>query len=479
MPSDKLNLLVLMGDDHAPYAFGAYGNTKAITPNLDKLAKSGVRFNRAFCNAPVCTASRQSLLTGRLPHSIGVTQLSSSLSEHTITIADVLKDQGYHTAAIGKMHFNSEITHGFERVISNREHNEHLKQHPPQPVPSNINILPPWRPFRDHARVWLNSMVLPFGSYKEDMVDTWLARQACDYLTEHKDKPFCLFASLNQPHSPFRFPIEYSGLYDPSTFEVPKKGPEDDWHIPDIFYDITEEETQGITAAYYTAVHFLDANLGMVLNALEVNGLAENTMVVYVGDHGYALGHHGRFEKHTLFEESVHSPLVFRIPGITQASTTVEHLTEFIDVFPTIIESIGAPVPNEVEGKSLIPVFKRGATSHREMVFSEYFENEEAMIRTERYKYIYGSGKRMRQDGYFSSRNPHQRYQLLYDLDTDPNEHHNIAHESQHADRIASFEAEMIKRFETTSPAASKMPNGLNVHEQFDFYLKAWDSFIL
>lgn len=479
MPNNKMNVLVLMGDDHAPYAYSAYGETRAKTPNLDKFVHSGVRFSHAFCNAPVCTATRQSLLTGRLPHSIRVTQLSSVLSDETTTIADVLKEQGYSTAAYGKMHFNSELTHGFDRILSNREHNEYLKQHPPKAVPSSIEVQPPWRPFRDHARVWLNSKCLPFGAYDNDIYDTWLAQQARDYLIKNKEKPFCLFASLNQPHSPFRFPIEYSGTYDPSTFDVPKKGPEDDWHIPDIFFDITDKEAQGITAAYYTAVAYLDKNIGIVLDTLEETGLHENTLVVYIGDHGYALGHHGRFEKHTLFEESIHSPLVFRVPGVTKAGAVAEQLTEFIDIFPTIMEAVGAPVPDEVEGKSLIPALKGDNTPHREMVFCGYFENEEVMIRTKRYKYIYGSGKRMRQDGYFSSRNPHRRYQLLYDLEADSNEHHNIAGKAEHVELIASFDAEMIRRFETTSPAKAKMPPGLSSHEQLDFYLKAWDSFIM
>lgn len=478
MTDKKMNVLVLMGDDHATHAYGAYGSSQAKTPNLDRLAESGIRFDNAFCNSPVCTATRQSLLTGRMPHSIGVTQLRSVLAEDTITIADVLKDQGYNTAAYGKMHFNSNLNHGFDQLIYNREHQQYLQQHPPKEVPSDIEVLPQWKPFNDHARIWLNSMNIPFGAYDEDMFGTWIAHQASDYITEHKDKPFCLFASFNQPHSPFRYPIEYSGMFDPSSFDIPKKGPEDDWHIPDIFYDLTEEEAQGITAAYYTATAFMDKNVGIVLDALEENGLSDNTVVVYLGDHGYALGHHGRFEKHTLFEESVHSPLVFRVPGVTKAGSSAKQLTEFIDIYPTILEALGIPVHDEVEGQSLLPVLQGDTTPHREMVFTEYFENEEAMIRTEKYKYIYGSGKRMRQDGYYSSRNPQRRTRLLYDLESDPNEHQNLADDPKHAELIAAFEDEIIRRFKDTSPATAKMPDGLGVPDQIDFYLKAWDQHI-
>jgi choline-sulfatase len=470
-----MNVLVLMGDDHAPHAYGAYGSANATTPNLDRLAESGIRFENAFCNAPVCTATRQSLLTGRMPHSIGVTQLSSVLKDETVTIADNLKERGYNTAAFGKMHFNSNLKHGFDRLLYHNEHQDYLKQHPPKNVPTDIEVLPQWKPFRDHARVWLNSMNIPFGAYDQDMYGTWIANQTREYLNEQKDKPFCLFTSFDQPHSPFRYPIEYSGMFDPESFDIPKKGPDDDWHIPDIFYDLTEKEAQGITAAYYTATAFMDKNMGIVLDALEENGLSDNTLVVYVGDHGYALGPLGRFEKHTMFEESVHSPLVFRVPGITEAGSTTSQLTEFIDIYPTIMEAVGAPIPDEVEGKSLLPILNGDTSPHREMVFSEYFENEEAMIRTTKYKYIYGSGKRMRQDGYLSSRNPQKRTRLLYDLETDPNEHHNLAGNTDYDTLINEFENEMIRRFQDTSPVAERMPDRLIVPDQIDFYLKAWD----
>ncbi|MCA9417312.1 MAG: sulfatase-like hydrolase/transferase, partial [Candidatus Omnitrophica bacterium] len=138
---DRPNVLVLIADDHAPYVYGAYGNDKAKTPNLDRLAEQGVRFTRAFVNAPFCTASRQSMLTGTLPHSNGVTRLTTPLSDDTITLAEVFKDQGYRTAAIGKMHFNSNLKHGFDLRLDHAEHRQYLKEHPPKPVPEGMEVL--------------------------------------------------------------------------------------------------------------------------------------------------------------------------------------------------------------------------------------------------------------------------------------------------------------------------------------------------
>src|SRR5439155_7932375 len=121
------NILWIIADDHVPYVMGAYGNKQVRTPNLDKLASQGMRFDRAFCNSPVCTASRQSFLTGRYPRTIGVTQLATALPESETTLAELLKDAGYDTAAIGKMHFNSNLRHGFDTRIDLTEHQKWLQ----------------------------------------------------------------------------------------------------------------------------------------------------------------------------------------------------------------------------------------------------------------------------------------------------------------------------------------------------------------
>ena len=309
------NILLIMSDDHAAYVSGTYGNRKARTPNIDRFARTGVRFNNAFVNCPMCTPSRQSLITGRLPHSIHVTQLRTALSDDTATLAEVLKAQGYDTAAFGKMHFNSSLMHGFDRRLDHKEHRESLKETPPRPLPPDTDVLPVWKPFRDPAEIWLNGMYDPFGAYDRDMAGTWFARQAQEYLRQERENPFFLVVSFYEPHSPFRFPVEYRDSFDPATFEVPEVLPQDEWQIPEIFRNLTEEQKQGITASYYTSTAYMDHNVGRVLDALDDAGLSDNTLVIYLGDHGYCLGHHGRFEKHTHFEEAVHAPLVMRLPN--------------------------------------------------------------------------------------------------------------------------------------------------------------------
>ncbi|MEW6236941.1 MAG: sulfatase-like hydrolase/transferase [Candidatus Omnitrophota bacterium] len=477
----KPNVLVLIGDDHASYVYGAYGNPKARTPNLDRLARSGVRFTNAFANCPMCTASRQSLLTGRLPHSIGVTQLQTALSDEPLTLAELLKEYGYDAACIGKMHFNNQLNdpplnHGFDTMIDIPDHNRYLKEHPAHPILKEFAVLPPWRPFQEPARIWLNGSYLPFGAYDEDMSGTWFARQAQDYLRSRKGKPFLLFASFYEPHSPYRFPIEYRNMFDPKTFEVPQPGPDDDWQIPEIFRDLTDSEKQRITASYYTSTAFLDKNIGLVLDALDESGLSDNTIVVYFGDHGYHLGHHGRFEKHSFYERAPKAPLVFRIPGITPQGEANDALVEFIDIFPTIAAACGAAPPKEVEGENLIPIMKGEKKELRWAVFSEYTENEEAMIRTHRYKLIYSSGKRERQDGYQTGRPAPQPMRLLFDLEKDPEEMTNLAAKEEYEPEVVKLEREMLRRLKETYPQQFKVPAGLGLEEALDWYLQPRDA---
>ncbi|MBI3737155.1 sulfatase-like hydrolase/transferase, partial [Candidatus Sumerlaeota bacterium] len=247
-PQRPPNILFIIGDDHAPYVFGAYGNAKARTPHLDQFASTALRFDRAYCNSPVCTASRQSFLTGRLPHSIGVTLLKTPLGEDPVTLAELLKPLGYATAACGKMHFNSEKRHGFEVIYDRSEPRAKL---PAVREDFPFKVQPPWKPFRDPADVWLNSACLPQGTHIEDMPGTMIAERAVDFMREHKDGPFLLFASFHEPHSPFYFPVEYRGMFKPEDFIPPEIGPEDADQIPAIFRGLTPEQKRGIIAAYY------------------------------------------------------------------------------------------------------------------------------------------------------------------------------------------------------------------------------------
>jgi arylsulfatase A-like enzyme len=469
------NILWICADDHAPYVMGAYGNRQVHTPNLDKLAAQGMRFDRAYCNSPVCTASRQSFLTGRYPRTIGVTQLRTPLSEREVTLAEVLKGAGYDTAAIGKMHFNSSLKHGFDLLIDLPQHREWLQSKGASPLLPGVAVQPPWRPFKDPARVWLNSACLPYAAVDADMDGTYFARQAAEFLRGRREKPFFLIVSFYQTHSPFHFPVEYRDRHQPGEFTVPKVGPEDDWQIPEIFRNLTDHEKQGIIAAYYTSSEFMDKNVGLVLEALEKSGHAQNTLVIYTGDHGYMLGQHGRFEKHCGYEPAVRSPLLLRFPGKVKPKQSTQALVEFIDIFPTVLDFTGVQVPTNVQGKTLMSLLSGKTQHHRDRVFIEYSENEEGYLVTDRWKFIYGTGKRQREDGYATGRPLSGRTIQLYDLKNDPDELTNLARRADHSALIADLTAQLAEDMKRTARQPEFLPKTDDAHAILEFCVQPRD----
>ncbi len=460
------NVLLIIADDHASHVCGAYGNKLVRTPNLDRLARQGMRFDRAFCNSPVCTASRQSFLTGRYPRTIGVTQLRTPLPDSEVTLAEMLGRAGYVTAAIGKMHFNSNLTHGFDVRLDVPDWRQWLKQKGAKAVPKDVAVLPVWRPFKDPARVWLNGSTLPLAA-DADMAGTYFARQAVKYLEEGRKRPFFLVVSFTEPHSPFHFPIEFRGRHNPEAFPVPKVGPEDAWQVPAIFRNLTDREKQGIAAAYYTSVEFMDRNVGAVLDAVRRLGLEEDTLIIYIGDHGYLLGHHGRFEKHCLFNEAVLAPLLVRVPGrhssVPPRGRSTEAMVEFIDLVPTVLGYCKQPVPKTVQGLSLKPLLDGAAVRHRDEVFVEYAENEEALVRTDRWHFIYGTGKRERQDGYATGLPLPGRTVLLYDVEKDPGQTTNLARRPEYAEVVAELTRRLADHLRRTARQPELIPHG-DVH---------------
>jgi arylsulfatase A-like enzyme len=476
----KPNLLYILADDHAGYVLGADGNKRASTPNLDKLASEGTRFARNYCNSPVCTPSRQSFFTGQLPHSSGVTVLSTPLSDEKPTIAKQLAGSGYKTAVYGKMHFNTPGKpglHGFDLActedVTAREWRAQVGPWPDYP---NIPTKPKqWRPFKDRARIWLNADKLPFDRDYESMEGTWIARKAVNYIREHKDTPFALWVSFKSPHSPFDFPTDDRNNYDPKNFPLPKVGPNDLEQIPLIFRDLTDEDKQGIIASYYTSVSFMDRNVGEVLAALKGQNLEKDTLVIYMADHGYSLGQHGRFEKHVCYEPALRVPLIFRWPGHVRAGGVVNDFTQSVDVPSTLLEMLGAEPFQVTHGQSLVNYLKTGKHSTpRKSIFSEYLENEEACIKNDHWKFIRCSGRRVRRDGYITADPIPGPYVRLFNQQTDPEEFDDVSHE--YPEIVEQLSIEMLGVFRSTHPEAKSEPAGLKTGEAIDWYLRPRDA---
>ncbi len=453
------NVLILCADDHAAYVTGIEDHSHVRTPRLDEFFRQGTRFTRAYCNSPVCTASRQSFLTGRCPRSIGVTELSTPLPDSTVTLAEMLAPLGYRTAAIGKMHFNSHLSHGFELRLDMPKHARELSTDKQPPPP--CDVLPAWKPFADPARVWLNAAGLPLD-WQSRMAGTWFVDQAIEFLRQHQAGPFFLMVSLTEPHSPFHFPIEFRARHDSAGFEVPGLVPTDEEQVPAIFRDLTATDMQGICASYATSVEFVDHNVGRILDALTDLALDQNTLVIYLSDHGYMLGQHGRFEKHCCFEEAIRVPFAWRLPGSIDSGQTSDALVELVDLVPTILELVGAPRPAELDGLSLANVLTGRAELPREHVFVEYAPNDEAAALTLDWKLIYQRQRRRRTDGYDSGQAlDGPRYQL-YQRSADPHELTNLAddlaHQQQFDDLKTALEDHLL-RTARIKPALSATAN--------------------
>ena len=475
----KTNFLFIIADDHAGYVLGCDGNKLAETPNLDRLASEGARFARHHCNQPVCTPSRQSLLTGQMPSMAGVTVLKTALDAAKPTLAKQFQKAGYRTAVFGKMHFNVPSKpglHGFDTMMTEQDINREWRKQPvSKPVKESAANKPPWQPFKDPSRIWLNADSKPFPRYYEDMRGTFTARQAQEYLQEKSDKPFALWVSFPEPHSPFDFPIDWASKYPKSAFTAPRIGPEDAWQIPLIFRDLSNEDRQGIIASYYTSVNYLDRNIGAVLNTLREQGLEQNTCVVYLADHGYMLGHHGRIEKHCCYDQALRVPLIIRWPGRIKKGITVNSFTEHIDVAPTIVDLLELEKLPIQHGQSLRPYLEGSKpAAERNHIFSQYLENEEACVRTDRWKFIQCSGQRKRTDGYETDKPAPGRYIRLYDLKADPGEFTDVA--AKHPAVVDTMRGLILSRYRATHPEAALEPKGLAASDAVDFYLRPRDA---
>jgi arylsulfatase A-like enzyme len=471
------NFLFILADDHAGYVLGADGNPQARTPNLDRFASEGTRFAMHHCNSPVCTPSRQSFFTGQMPHMAGVTRLPTPLSDDKPTLARQFKTAGYSTAVFGKMHFNQPGKpglHGFDIAQTEQEVTRAWnRETKPRPAPEGMATKPQWRPFKDPARIWLNADKLPYPRYESDMRSLYQFRLAEQFLEAHRTQPFAMWMSFMEPHSPYDFPIEDRERFDPATFTPPRVGPQDGGQIPLIFRDLSDADKRGIISSYYTSVSYLDRNVGRVLETLRRLNLDEDTMVVYMADHGYCLGHHGRFEKHCGYDAALRVPLLMRWPGKIRQGV-VKDFTEHVDVPATIVDLMGIDRLPVQHGQSLRPYLERGnSAAPRNYIFSEYLENEEVFVRTAEWKLIFCSGKRKRTDGYETDHPTPGRYVRLFDLQKDPGEFSNVA--TKNAATVAKLEKVMLERFRSTHPEAAQEPARLTTEEAIEWYVRPRD----
>jgi arylsulfatase A-like enzyme len=307
----------------------------------------------------------------------------------------------------------------------------------------------------------MNSRNLPHPIQDEFSQGTFFANEAARFISENTDKPFILWTAFHQPHHPYYYPVEFSGKYKAEDMPLPQGSMEDNRWVPEKFRNLTAEQRKGIIAAYYTSTEYMDKNVGIVLDAIKSNGLEDNTLVIYISDNGYLLNEHKRFEKHTMWEEAVRQPMVIKVPESKDRGIKKNALVEYIDIVPTIVAWTGLKPMEGPQGKSFLPISEGGTDSHKEFAFSEYLEDNLAMVSDSKWKYMFTTGSRELGIGYATGFGPSGIVHRLYDLENDPSESHDVSKNPSNAEVLERMQKQMLQRFMETHPDAAKCPEGL------------------
>ncbi|GIN56432.1 sulfatase [Lederbergia ruris] len=391
----KPNILLIQTDQQSAETLEMYGNPIVKTPNLKGLAEEGVLFENAFCNYPACVPSRSSMMSGRYASTIRSHANHMLLNPLEDSLPKLLKDNGYQTALIGKNHVfmdgnqvnfyskgeeKPDVLHDAFDYVKEGRHGHLVDGYREDP---KVQQAHQWA--QDHC--W-NS---PLGhganpaSYK-DCGTQLLGNAAIEYLDHNRqsDQPFFMWLSFPDPHTPYQVPEPYASMYNLEDIPLP---PKDDLqnkperqrvaHIMDAMDKTDDDLIRSVKAIHYGMISFIDDNVGRVLKKLEELGLRENTVILFTSDHGDSMGAHGLIQKHNAFYDSmIKVPLIVSWPEVIQ-SKTCNHLTELVDILPTILELSEIDVPQGVQGKSFTPYLLDQTYIPREFVVIESGESGE------------------------------------------------------------------------------------------------------
>ena len=441
----KPNFLFIQADQLAASALAAYGNTVSKTPHIDRLADQGVVFENAFCNYPLCGPSRLSMMSGLLPSKAGAYDNGAEFAASLPTFAHYLRLLGYQTCLAGKMHFiGPDQLHGFEQRLTTDIY------------PSDFNWTANWDAPADGsdgtrllAAAGEVNGVKQAGIYErtvqldyDDEVAFVANRKLHDLARSEDERPFCLFVSFTHPHDPFAMAQHYWDRYDHHEIDMPTIGrlPREELdphsqrlhdHIGVMEADLTEEEIRIARHGYYSAISYIDDQVGQLINTLERTGFRENTVVIFLSDHGEALGERGLWFKRSFFDCALQIPLIVSAPWLFGNGRCSENIS-LVDLFPSVID-IADPkhglemVVTGMDGRSFRPFLYDPTIKQQEPIFAEMMGDAlispAIAIIEGRFKFIYCES------------DPPQ----LYDRVTDQYEQHNLADVPAHANTVAHF----------------------------------------
>ena len=470
---ERPNIIFIMSDDHAAQAISCYGSRMNKTPNIDRIAKEGMRFDNCFCTNSICTPSRAVILTGKYSHKNGVKTLDDEFDGGQVTFPKLLQKAGYYTGVVGKWHLKTEPT-GFDYYNVLPGQGLYFN-----PVFSESGM-PWWNNEEDDPEV--EGLALKrYKGYVTDMITDL----ALDFLKKRpKDKPFCLLYQHKAPHDMWEYDQKHAHLYEDTDIPEPdnlfddysnrgeaikrttqKIGMEETLFLHETqgdqfsgvgrkLEDLPEKEKKKQTyqcfiKAFLRCVASIDDNIGRVLDYLDESGLAENTIVIYTADQGFFLGEHGLFDKRFMYEESLRMPLVVRYPKGIKAGSVNDDIALNVDFAETFLDYAGISIPEEMQGRSLRPLLEgEGPEDWRESMYYRYWMHLPHFrvaahfgVRTKRYKLIYYYGLPLDATGARPEPTPPEWE--LFDLEKDPKEMKNVYDDPVYAGVVKKLKKEL------------------------------------
>ncbi len=453
--TDRPNLLFIMSDDHAAHAISAYGSRINETPHLDRIARNGMRFDSAFCTNSICTPSRAAILTGTYNHVNKATTLDTHLDNTQWTFPQSLQEAGYTTGIIGKWHLG----------------------HGPRHDPVGFDfwrILPGQGHYDNPVMLEADGNVVERGGYVTDLITD----DCIDFIGEHKDEPFALFCHHKASHRTWNPAPRHFTLYDdvdipePTTFHDDLDGRAEvitsvKMHMMDLdpITDLKAVVPEGLSREeemewryqryikdYLRVVTAMDEGIGRMLDKLEQEGLADNTIVVYTSDQGFFLGDHGWFDKRLMYEESLGMPLLIQYPERIKPGTSSDDIVVNVDFGPTLLDLMGVAIPDHVQGRSFAPILD-GATPDDwpESMYYRYWMHRDGAhntpahygVRTRTHKLICYYNDPLGQLGANGPVDPIEWE--MFDLVNDPLEINNVIADPTYATIRAELEAELAR----------------------------------
>lgn len=451
------NVLFIAVDDLKPI-FGAYGDPNVKTPNLDRLASHGFVFQNNHCQQAVCGPTRASIMTGKRPDYTQVYDLQTLMRDKNpdiLTLPQHFKQNGYQTVAVGKIYDPRCVAKDYDAES--------------------------WTIPYQHAKnkEYAFSKGKPFYEINErpenETIDGEIAQSGINYLQKFakEGKPFFLGVGFKKPHLPFVAPKKYWDMYPIETIKLPdyRKDPEGapsfatqpSWELRSGYDDIPkeykvpidDEKQRKLIQGYYACVSFIDAQIGKVLDELDRLGLADDTVIVLWGDHGWHLGDHGMFCKHTNYEQATRSPLIVSYPG--NKAGKISSPTEFVDVFPTICELTGVSTPKNLDGVSLVPIMEKKVDKVKNYAVSQFPRENDKMgyaFRSDKYRYVIWMKD-------FTSRQNFDEKNVvaeeLYDYVKDPEERKNLVSEANYSNIKNDMKKYAVEYFKNSN---AKFQNG-------------------